>query len=76
MLIAIDTVDIKKIFIDFRIRTFVINIISEFNTNIRTIRKNIKMIKIVINSRKKKIVPVMVLGSRARLAPIGRGSRI
>ena len=42
ILIAIDIVDIKKIFIDFRIRMFAINIILEFSTNIRAIRKNIK----------------------------------
>jgi hypothetical protein len=51
-------VDIKKIFINFRIRTFVINIIPKFSANIRTIRKNIKIIKIVVNSRKKKIIPL------------------
>jgi hypothetical protein len=45
MLIAIDIVDTEKIFIDFRIRTLAIDIIPEFNTNIRTIRKNIKIIK-------------------------------
>jgi hypothetical protein len=56
ILIAIDIVNIKKIFIDFRIRMFVINIISEFSTNIRAIRKNIKIIKIVVNSRKKEII--------------------
>jgi hypothetical protein len=56
MLIAIDIVNTEKIFINFRIRTFVINIISEFSTNIRAIRKNIKIIKIVINSRKKEII--------------------
>jgi hypothetical protein len=61
MLIAIDIVNIKKIFIDFRIRTLVINIISEFNTNIRTIRKNIKIIKIVVNSRKKEIIPSNII---------------
>jgi hypothetical protein len=53
--------NIKKIFIDFRIRTLVINIISEFNTNIRTIRKNIKIIKIVVNSRKKEIIPPNII---------------
>jgi hypothetical protein len=56
ILIAIDIVDIKKIFIDFRIRTLAINIILEFSTNIRAIRKNIKIIKIVINFRKKEII--------------------
>jgi hypothetical protein len=57
MLIAIDTVNTEKIFINFRIRTFAIDIIPEFSMNIRTIRKNIKIIKIVVNSRKKKIIP-------------------
>jgi hypothetical protein len=57
ILIEIDIVDIKKIFINFRIRTLIINIISEFSTNIRTIRRNIKIIKIVINFRKKEIIP-------------------
>jgi hypothetical protein len=57
ILIAIDIVNIKKIFIDFRIRTLAINIIPEFNMNIRTIRKNIKIIKIIVNSRKKEIIP-------------------
>jgi hypothetical protein len=61
MLIAIDIVDIEKIFIDFRIRTPAINIISEFSTNIRAIRKNIKIIKIVVNSRKKKIIPPNII---------------
>jgi hypothetical protein len=56
MLIAIDIVDIKKIFIDFRIRTLAIDIISEFNTNIRAIRKDIKIIKIVVNFRKEEII--------------------
>jgi hypothetical protein len=56
ILIAIDIVNIEKIFINFRIRTFSIDIISEFSTNIRGIRKNIKIIKIVINSRKEEIV--------------------
>jgi hypothetical protein len=54
MLFAIDIINIEKIFINFRIRMFAINIILEFNTNIRTIRKNIKIIKIVINFRKEK----------------------
>jgi hypothetical protein len=58
ILIAIDIVNIKKIFINFRIRTLAINIIPEFSTNIRTIRKNIKIIKIVVNSRKKEIIPL------------------
>jgi hypothetical protein len=61
MLIAIDIVNIKKIFIDFRIRTFAINIISKFSTNIRAIRKNIKIIKIVVNFRKKKIIPSNII---------------
>jgi hypothetical protein len=56
MLIAIDIVDIKKIFIDFRIRTLAIDIISKFNMNIRAIYKNIKIIKIVVNFRKKEII--------------------
>jgi hypothetical protein len=57
ILIAIDIVNTEKIFIDFRIRTFFINIILRFSTNIQAIRRNIKIIKIVINSRKKEIVP-------------------
>jgi hypothetical protein len=57
MLIAIDIVNTEKIFINFRIRTLVINIISEFSANIRAIRRNIKIIKIVVNSRKKEIIP-------------------
>jgi hypothetical protein len=57
MLIAIDIVNTEKISINFRIRTLVINTISEFNINIRAIRKDIKIIKITINSRKKEIVP-------------------
>jgi hypothetical protein len=57
ILIAINIVNTEKIFINFRIRTHVINIISEFSTNIRTIRKNIKIIKIVVNFRKKEIIP-------------------
>jgi hypothetical protein len=61
ILIAIDIVNIKKIFINFRIRTLVINIISEFSTNIRAIRKNIKIIKIVVNSRKKEIIPLNII---------------
>jgi hypothetical protein len=61
ILIAIDIVNIKKIFIDFRIRTFAINIIPEFSTNIRAIRKNIKIIKIVVNSRKKEIIPLNII---------------
>jgi hypothetical protein len=46
--------DIKKKFINFRIRTLVIDIILGFSKNIRAIRKNIKIIKIFVNSRKKK----------------------
>jgi hypothetical protein len=61
MLIAIDIVNIEKIFIDFRIRTLVINIISGFSANIRAIRRNIKIIKIVVNSRKKKIIPLNII---------------
>jgi hypothetical protein len=34
-----------------------IDIIPEFKMNIRAIRKNIKIIKIVMNSRKKEIIP-------------------
>jgi hypothetical protein len=37
ILIAIDIVNIEKIFINFRIRTLAINIIPEFSTNIRTL---------------------------------------
>jgi hypothetical protein len=61
ILIAIDIVDIKKIFIDFRIRTLVINIIPEFSANIRAIHKNIKIIKVVVNSRKKEIIPLNII---------------
>jgi hypothetical protein len=61
ILIAINIVNIKKIFINFRIRTLVINIIPKFSTNIRTIRKNIKIIKIIVNSRKKKIFPPNII---------------
>jgi hypothetical protein len=61
MLIAIDIMDIEKIFIDFRIRTLAIDIIPEFNINIRAIRKNIKIIKIVVNSRKKEIIPLNII---------------
>jgi hypothetical protein len=42
ILIAINIVNTEKIFIDFRIRTLVIDIIPEFSANIRAIRKNIK----------------------------------
>jgi hypothetical protein len=61
ILIAIDIVNIKKIFINFRIRTFVINIFPEFSTNIRAIRKNIKIIKIIVNSRKEEIIPLNII---------------
>jgi hypothetical protein len=61
MLIAIDIVNIEKIFINFRIRTLVIDIIPEFSTNIRAIRKNIKMIKMVVNFRKKEIIPPNII---------------
>jgi hypothetical protein len=54
ILIAINILNIKFFFINFRIRTFAINTIPEFSTNIRAIHKNIKIIKIVINFRKKK----------------------
>jgi hypothetical protein len=60
-LIAIDIMDIEKMFIDFRIRTLSIGIIPGFSTNIRAIRKNIKMIKIVVNFRKKEIVPSNII---------------
>jgi hypothetical protein len=60
ILIAIDIVDIEKIFINFRIRIFIIDIILEFSTNIRAIRKNIKIIKIVVNFRKEKIIPLNI----------------
>jgi hypothetical protein len=61
ILIAIDIIDTEKIFIDFRIRTLAINIIPEFSANIRTIRRNIKIIKIVVNSRKEKIIPPNII---------------
>jgi hypothetical protein len=61
ILIAINIVNIKKIFINFRTRTLAINTIPEFSTNIRTIRKNIKIIKIIVNSRKKKIIPLNII---------------
>jgi hypothetical protein len=54
-------VNIKKIFINFRIRTLAIDIIPEFSANIRAIRKNIKIIKIVVNSRKKKFIPPNII---------------
>jgi hypothetical protein len=55
MLIAINIVNTEKIFINFRIRTLAINIIPKFSTNIRAIRKNTKIIKIVVNFRKKNL---------------------
>jgi hypothetical protein len=61
ILIAIDIVNIEKIFIDFRIRIFIIDIILRFSANIRAIRKNIKIIKTVVNSRKKEIIPLNVI---------------
>jgi hypothetical protein len=61
ILIAINIVNTEKIFIDFRIRTLVIDIILEFSTNIRAIRKNIKIIKIVVNFRKKEIIPLNII---------------
>jgi hypothetical protein len=61
MLIAINIVDTEKIFIDFRIRTLAINIIPKFSTNIRAIRKNIKIIKTVVNSRKEEISPLNII---------------
>jgi hypothetical protein len=61
ILIAINIVNIEKIFINFRIRTFAINIILKFNTNIGAIRKNIKIIKIVVNSRKKEIISLNII---------------
>jgi hypothetical protein len=61
MLIAIDIVNKKKIFINFRTRTLAINIISEFNTNIRAIRKNIKIIKIIVNFRKEEIISLNII---------------
>jgi hypothetical protein len=54
-------VNTEKIFIDFRIRIFAIDIILGFSTNIRAIRKNIKIIKIVVNSRKEKIFPPNII---------------
>jgi hypothetical protein len=61
MLIAINIMNIEKIFIDFRIRTLAIDIILEFSTNIRTIHKNIKIIKIVVNFRKKEIISLNII---------------
>jgi hypothetical protein len=61
ILIAIDIVNIKNIFINFRIRTLAIDIISKFSTNIRAIRKNIKIIKIVVNFLKKEIIPPNII---------------
>jgi hypothetical protein len=54
-------VNTEKIFIDFRIRTLAINIIPEFSTNIRAIRRNIKIIKTVVNFRKKEIIPPNII---------------
>jgi hypothetical protein len=61
ILIAIDIVNIEKIFINFRIWTFAIDIIPEFSTNIRAIRRNIKIIKIVVNSRKEEIISLNII---------------
>jgi hypothetical protein len=61
MLIVIDIMNIEKIFINFRIRTLVIDIISGFSTNIRAIYRNIKIIKIVINFRKEEIFPPNII---------------
>jgi hypothetical protein len=61
ILITINVVDTEKIFINFRNRTFSINIIPKFSKNIRAIRRNIKIIKIVINSRKEQIVPPKII---------------
>jgi hypothetical protein len=54
-------VNTEKIFINFRIRTLAIGIIPEFSTNIRAIHKNIKIIKTVVNFRKKKIIPLNII---------------
>jgi hypothetical protein len=54
-------VNTEKIFINFRIRTLAINIISEFNANIRAIRKIIKIIKIIVNFRKEEIIPPNII---------------
>jgi hypothetical protein len=61
ILIAIDIVNTEKIFINFRIRTLAIDIILEFSANIRAIRKNIKMIKIVVNFCKKEIISLNII---------------
>jgi hypothetical protein len=61
ILIAIDIVNTEKIFINFRIRTLAINIILKFSMNIRAIRRNIKIIKIVVNFRKKEIIPLNII---------------
>jgi hypothetical protein len=61
ILIAINIVDTEKIFINFRIRTLTINIIPEFSANIRAIRRNTKIIKIVVNSRKEEIIPLNII---------------
>jgi hypothetical protein len=61
ILIAIDIVNIEKIFINFRIRTLTIDIIPKFSANIRMIHKNIKIIKIVVNFRKKEIIPSNII---------------
>jgi hypothetical protein len=53
--------NIEKIFINFRIRTLAINIILEFSADIRTIYRNIKIIKTVVNSRKKEIIPLNII---------------
>jgi hypothetical protein len=57
IIVEIHVVDIfkLKIFIDFRIRTLSIDFILGFSRNIRAIRKNIKIIKIVVNFRKKRL---------------------
>jgi hypothetical protein len=54
-------VNTEKIFINFRNQTFFIDIILEFSMNIRIIRKIIKIIKIVMNFRKKEIVPSNII---------------
>jgi hypothetical protein len=48
-------------FIDFRNRTFFIDIILGFSINIRAFRRNIKIIKIVVNFRKEEIVPLNII---------------
>jgi hypothetical protein len=64
ILIAIDIVNIKKIFINFRIRTLAINIILKYSTKIRTIYKNIKIIRIVINYSKEKNFQNVKIGEK------------